>query len=90
MTQRQIAMIGGRAISNDLPAFDVFALEHHRSLVDTGRLVRAIVFTQPVDTFFALVSADHNTIPLNAGHLAVFISDQHLTAIMRASQDGGL
>ena len=37
--QRNLAVVGGRAVGDDLALFDMLAVCHHRALVDAGALI---------------------------------------------------
>ena len=47
--EREIAEIGRRTVGDDVALLDDVADLHQRTLVDAGRLVRALVLHQPVD-----------------------------------------
>ena len=48
LAQRQLAVVGGRAVGQDVAVLDLVALVDQRALVDAGRLVGAAELGQPV------------------------------------------
>jgi len=60
LAQGQLAHLGRRGVGDHVTRLDVGALAHYRPLIDTGRLVGAVVLAQVIRHLLAVLILDHD------------------------------
>src|SRR6478609_484050 len=65
LAQRQLAVLGGRRVSEDVALVHLLALGHERLLVDARVLVRALELEQPVDPAALRLVVDRDRVAID-------------------------
>src|SRR6185437_4731498 len=82
-SQSQLAAVGTRPVGDDLALRHALADVHNRALINTGVLVRTLVFDQRVDVgcHFARSAAHNIVFGFDGDSLRLFVIDQAVATL---------
>ncbi|CAB4766826.1 unannotated protein [freshwater metagenome] len=90
LAERELALIGGGTVGEDLALLDLVALDHARLLVNAGVLVRTLELEELVDLLAELLVLNGDDPPVELGDDPVVFGDDHVGRVARgAGLDAG-
>ena len=81
LPERQLAVVGGRPLGDDVALLERLALEDARLLVDAGVLVGPLELEQLVDPLAELAVLDRDQVARHVGRHAVVDGDDHVGGV---------